>query len=249
MSRPNKEARLQGVGGCDVFYAVRSYVRNGNQVCDIVNPDGALVHVGCTVINGQSSRIGAPPELWAGEIDPTIHPQVVALYRSLGRSPLVLCKLDNTEIQFVRESNAPAEQDDDEDTELEDASLDDVTYANDGTKVVLQADKNGGDLVFSPKRHAKMQLNNGATMRISQNGEAEDAPVLAEPYGDRDAEIVKCLTDIVDFLGGMVVNQFADPPYLVTRPGSVGFDGTAPAALNLDDIRSAVLKLSSRTGS
>jgi len=238
MGRPNQAARLQGAGGCDVFYAVASYVRNGAQLCDIVNPDGALVYVGCTVVNGQSNKINAPSPPWAGDLLPGKYPLVVAMYRSLGRAPIVLGKVDNASINYT--SGAVA-SDEDDDAVITKTELGDVAIANDKSKLVFKDTNSGGDIVIEPERNLKVQLADGASMRVSSGGDASDGPVLAAPYVSRDDEIVTLLKQIVEWINTMTATQ--------GRPAFPPFEG-ALGILNVDlaDVKSAVLALSSKTG-
>lgn len=243
MPRHNKEGRLQGRGGCDTFYAVRSYVRGGNQYCDITNPDASLTFFDCIVMNGQANKINAPSQPWNNQdIDERIHPLVIAMYRSLGRNPIVLGRLGNSDIEFTEAKAKSRHDGDDEDVPTDTVKLDDVMIANDGSKVVLKAEDNGGDMVLSPKRSLKMQLPPDGIARISRDGEASDGPVLAGPYSGRDREIVSLLRQIVAHL---------DELSLVTyEPGAVPlptFTGQALADILVGDFRSAVLALSSET--
>lgn len=240
----NKEGRLQGLGGCDTFYAVRSYVVNGVQLCDIVNPDGAMMFFGCSVMNGQVVKVNAPSEPWVGqEIDETRHPLVVVMYRSLGRSPIILGVVDNPNIVFTGSPAEPSNVDDDTPTAT--SSLDDVAIVNDSSKVVLKSDEQGGDVIIDPKRGLKVQLGSDGIARISRGGEASDGPVLANPYSNRDAEIVNLLNKIVSFL---TVNLKTVLYTGGTTPMPV-FTGEALSPVTIEEVKSAVLALSAETGS
>lgn len=261
MPPPNPAVRLQGSGGGDVFYAVRSYVtKGGSQVCDIVNPDGMLLYVGCPVLNNNANRIGAPAEPWRGSLDDAPYPLVFAIYRSLGRLPMVIGLADNAVVRFtdkpVRATNG--------DTPVQRAGLRDSALANDGSKVVLKASENGGEVIISPESDLKIQLDQGAVMKVLVDGEASDGPVLAEPFSLRDAEIVGLLRAVVRILQGMraepAVNPDGSPnpnagkvtylPNLTSGPKNL-YDEEVSALYDIDElnpawVRSAVLALSSK---
>ncbi len=246
MPRPNTAARIQGAGGCDIFYAVRSQIRDGYQICDIVNPDGALAYFGCTVMNGQGNRIGAPSEKWNGDLNGNIHPQVVVLYRSGGRSPIVLGRIDNPNILYSSEADNGANAEN-RDVSGDTVSLADVLMCNDGSRFVMKAAENGGDIIFSPVRGMQFQLQSDGVMRVSRDGDAADGPVLAQPYVDHDNAILDYLGRLHHFVSSLLVD--GEGIVRQVNPESPKFisETDFPDRITLGQVKSAVLALSSDT--
>lgn len=243
MPRPNAAARLQGIGGGDVFHAVRSYVRGQVQFCDIVSPDANMAFFGCVVLNAQANRISAPSGPWQGELDPAVHPLVVVMYRSLGRTPIVIAKLDNPDVTYTSSRPAGGSQS----RQVTNTTLDDVAIVNDNSRIVLMSEDNGGDVVIEPDRNLSVQLSSGVA-RITRSGGAPDGPYLAGPARDRDAAIVSALNTIIGLLrtGIDVVEYVNGVPVPIGRTIPLPTLLELPE-LNLADIRSAVLRLSSET--
>lgn len=244
MPRHNKDLRIQGKGGCDTFYAVRSYFRSGVQLCDIANSDGFLAYSGCVVWNSATNRISAPTEKWnpGSRINPKIHPLVIAIYRSLGRNPIILGRVDNPDV-FFGTPDGTRHGDADEDVNVEKAELDDIGLHNDKSKLVMKSSAKGGDMVVKPERGLKVQLSPDGFMKVSRGGESSDGPVLAGPYTERDKAIVGILNQLISYLRELRLVSYQPGP----KPLPF-FDVADVEDVELAKIKSAVLALSSETG-
>jgi hypothetical protein len=252
MAKPSPFTRRLNFGGCDVFYAVRSYADDaGAHRCDVFSPDGSLFHLGCYVVNGQTNRIGAPSEVWRGQLDFEKHPQVIVMHRSAGKNPVVLSRIDTANLAYTQtrssESNGSTgetEQQAENDTSTE-PTIDDVTLVNDESKLIMKDTKSGGDVVLAPERHFKVQLTNDGVFRVSAGGQSDDGPVLTKGYALRDAELLACIQSIVTW--AQTVQIIPDPAI----PGNMIFAPpltvSVPDALNPGDVRSAFVKLPSQT--
>jgi len=252
MAKPSPFTRRLNLGGCDIFYAVRSYADDtGAHRCDVFSPDGSIYHMGCYVVNGQTNRIGAPSESWKGQLEFGKHPQVVVLHRSNGKNPVVLSRIDTSNLTYVKnrqpESNGSTEETSasaTEDTSTE-PTIDDVTLINDESKLIIKDTKSGGDVVVAPERHMKIQLSNDGVFRVSSGGQANDGPVLTNGFALRDAEILACLQSIVTWIQTVqIVPDPVVPGKMIFAPP---FIGTVPPALNPGDVRSRFLRVNSET--
>lgn len=256
MTKSSAFSKKLNLGGCDVFYAVRSYADPaGAHRCDIFSPDGAVYHSGCFVVNGQSNRIGAPPEHWKGVLDFEKHPQVLVLYRSSGRGPVVLSKVDSASLSYLNQPNGPPssgtvesnETSAQSDTSSTEVTVNDVVFLNDNSRILLKDTESGGDVILAPERHMKIQLGTEGVLRVSSSGTSDDGPVLTNGFALRDAEILACLRSIVTFLqtAQIVPNPATAGATMMFAPTAGSL--TVPDALNPGDVRSAFVKLPSQT--
>lgn len=243
MPRPSTAIRVQGRGGCDVFFAVRSYIQGEVQLCDIINLDLNMYFIGCTVINGQVNKIGAPEGPWDGTLDGS-YPQVVAMYRSLGRSPLVLGRLDNSTVKFSADIPQSRHDDSDEDVDTDFVDLQDVAVCNDGSKFIIKSSTTG-DIIFSPIRSMKFQLPDDGVFKISRAGNANDGPVLAGPYVERDDAFRIFAAAVEEFLKNIVVGNTGE--LRMSDPTKAVFLASAPEEVSTGDVKSSVLLLPSDT--
>lgn len=252
MAKPSPFTRRLNLGGCDVFYAVRSYADDaGAHRCDIFSPDGSLFHSGCYVVNGQTNRIGAPSEVWRGQLDFEKHPQVIVMHRSAGKNPVVLSRIDTANLTYTKsrpeesnKSTGESESSAEADTTTT-PTIDDVTLINDESKLILKDTKSGGDVILAPERHFKVQLGNDGFFRVSANGAADDGPVLTKGFALRDAEILACLQAVVTWAQTVqIIPDPAIPGHMVFSPP---LTVSVPESLNPGDVRSAFVKLPSQT--
>lgn len=100
--------RLMQRGGGEVARAVRSFEEDGLQYCDVVNPDSAKMWNRCPVLDTIGVPIGAPSAKWDGTRPLTDYPLVVVLYLAELRTPIVIGKLRNENLQYTTTSNTNA---------------------------------------------------------------------------------------------------------------------------------------------
>lgn len=255
--RPSPIGRVLGAGGCEVMYAIRSYAdENGDHRCDVFNPESAISYIACPVFNGNTNKIGAPQDMWAGEdLTNGKYPLVITLSRSGGRGPVVLGRVDNPNIYYTPsqtgsnsggqptasstngEVGAPAS-----------ITVDDIVIQNDESRLILRDTKFGNDVFVVSARDIQLVANNGKVL-VSKDSDAKDAPVLGIPYSKRDEEILNYCKAIADAVQGLhnwakqaTFQTLGVTPVLTFTTGS---PSDAPATLDPATVRSAVLRVAS----
>ena len=228
-----------GRGPSDVGYAVRSYASpKGAHLCDVVCVDNSLAtYIGCYVLNAQGLRIGAPTEPWSGKIDPVVHPLVVILHRYSGMTPIVIGRLDNASITFTNQPQTTGYDADLDDTP-NNVTTDDTVVANQGTAIVLKGDKEGGDIVVSPRRRLSVQLPESGSLRVSNGSATPDGPVLAGRYAARDTAVVEALNAVQSWLRQLTIST-ATGALTTTHP----YTGLSVPEIDADDVRSPLIRL------
>lgn len=231
--------------GAATGYAVRSYADGaGAHRCDVFLTGGRGFFAGCYVLNGQSNKIGAPSEPWKEQLDPRKHPLVLCVFREAGLNPTVLGRLDQPEIAYVDASKRTQHNADVEHAPTQ-STVQDVVVGNGGNRFRLLDKDAGGDAVLEPLRHFNVSLKDEGRVNIGGYDGFFDGPVLASRHVERDDEIRALLQAMVDFLQRLTT---VSPTGTISTP-PIPFLATGLSKLSADDIRSAVLSLSSRSQS
>jgi hypothetical protein len=248
--RPSPIGRVLGAGGCEVMYALRSYAdENGDHRCDVFNPEGAICHYNCPVFNGNTNKIGAPLTPWTGDdLASGKYPLVIALSRSGGRGPIILGRVDNPSIYYEPSTTGPNSKPASQNGNVgapASVTVDDVVIQNDDTRLILRDKKFGNDAYIVSARNIELVTNNGQVI-ISKDSDADDGPVLATPYKNRDDALVEYCTAMTEWANQML-KWARTVPVPATPVDTLVLTGppTAPSSLDPTTVRSAVLRLAS----
>jgi hypothetical protein len=237
------------------MYAIRSYAdENGDHRCDVFNPESAISYMACPVFNGNTNKIGAPSVMWGGEdLTDGRYPLVVTVTRSGGRGPIVLGRVDNPNIYYTPTQTGPGTPPPPTANSTQNlvgaptsVTVDDLVIQNDDSKIVLRDTKYGNDIFLVAGRDIQLVTNSGRVL-VSKDSDAQDAPVLGEPYAERDKELLSYCKAIVDSI--QTIYTWSQQPAFATLgitpiPG-LGPPSNAPATLNPATVRSAVLRVAS----
>jgi hypothetical protein len=240
-----KYESIMGANGAATGYAVRAYAdASGAHRCDVWLSGGRGYFEGCYVMNGQTSKIGAPSEPWRKELDPRLHPLVLVIFRDAGLNPIVLGRIDAPEITYAQPGQRPPHNPEVEPAPAQ-STVQDVILANGQARIRILETSAGGDILMEPVRHLNVQLKEGGQVHIGGAEGYTDGPVLASRHVDRDDEIRSLLQQLVTWATGLTVTT---PTGTISTPVN-RFTGSGLAPLSADDIRSAVLTLSSNVQS
>lgn len=237
MPVPKWPRRLLERASISEVYAVRSYIgEDGQNYCDVVDPDNGFLARGCMVVGSRTKPINAPKEEWSplNGIVANLHPQVLLLRVSPDKQPYVLDLLYNP-------ARLQPPQDSDADTDTQMSNRDHGVDNGQGHRVVVR--ENGSAAVAATKFDVTL---GGGAMAVS-DGDLSESAALAGKVHDVLNNVINVVNDLqrwalqVDtFLAGAVGDDFF-PIY--------GHAPRQPASLtvSLAALQSAVLKLSGRT--
>lgn len=195
--------RLMQRGGGEVARAVRAYEEDGLQYCDVVNPDSAKMWNRCPVLDTVGVPIGAPSAKWDGTKPLTDYPLVVVIYLAELRTPIVLGKLRNENLQYTTTSNtngvvAPESPPANEPPRPTDPPrVRDLVVALGGSKLIL---RDNGTASLVANGNLDVRSTNGIMSLAAADGadsNTDEHYVLSGPASDKLEELVTAVNQLV----------------------------------------------------
>ncbi len=231
----------------EVVYAIREYVQDGVRFCDVVNPDnGQQPSMQCPVMGHDGVPLGVPDKAWTGASDIRDYPLVIIGRRSDMRQPVVLGPLRNPSLLYTGGPSPAAGQE--STSSPPQVGVGDRVMKNGGSTLVLR--KNGNVALDTPGS-LNVQLTNGV-MRVTQDGEATDRALLANPTVTKLNELITSYLALLSALQTSLAIAAAAPVakgdlLVVTLSAAMSGVPTVSLAV-LAELQSAVLFLSATAG-
>ncbi len=228
-------------------YAVRAYVENDVQYCDVRNNDVAFSADRVQVAGYVSKPIKAPSTKWDGAIDPELHPLVIVAGFGENRGFVVLDTL-KTPTALVQTQEESEYHSGDENVQDATATGRDVVIENGGTRVLVRED---GKVIINSTGGVTIMAN-GSEVKVGDDN-AQDAAAIAGPTADA----IKELEDKVNAMQAWMRNFSIQLSLTLSGSAQEVFQTLQPftawtgadLAIDGEQLKSAILKLSSTSQS
>lgn len=184
----------KGSLGAEVVYAVREYSEGSQHFCDCVNPHTGSMYQRCLVTGIDAKPMGVPRAGWTTGSDLLTFPQVLILHLPDRGTPVVLDRLVHDQIEFKDQPPTTTPGEDETEVETGSSNVDDDqppqvadrVIKNGGTAVTV---RENGDVTINASGTVSILLN-GNVMRVSDGGDADGRPLLADPAVTKINELI-----------------------------------------------------------